>query len=164
MIQSTSLSESLERGLNDVYTEQFSDTVTKTFFTDSTQTTVHVVVVTFIREAIITSMEVNSQANRTIIAPFLDSLLLMSYTGIPKRKFPLRSTTTFTVALTATTAASANQYIITLNTTSLLVDEKNYSPMDLSDFFLTRAAANAGIGSTPTYLAAATTPNVPTAA
>ena len=98
--------------LNNMYSEQFDDAVAVSFFTDAVRTLVDPDAVTKIKKAIIDSIDSYSQANRTVIAPIINSLLLFAMVGKTQLQYPLQSTSTLTTALIATLAMNQNYLIV----------------------------------------------------
>ena len=114
-------SPALEDSLNNTYSEPLDDAAILPIFTDVQHTVVDTDAIAKIRVAIIDSITACSQADRTTIAPIVNSLLLFVMVGKPLRRYPLRSHATLTTALTAVLTNKQVNIVIFLNRTTLFV-------------------------------------------
>ena len=79
----------------------------------------------------------SSTADRTVVAPIVNGVLLFLRVGNPQRKYPLRTTGTMTTALTACVASAVPQVMIMLNPATVFVDPGNFTVMDFGGTSLT---------------------------
>ena len=103
----------------------------------------------------------SSTADRTIVAPFINSMLLFLKVGQPPRKYPIRSTATFTTALTAHVDINQTTVLIQVNPSTVFVDPDTFTIMDFGGLSLTRppvTRTGTGTGGGTTVVAATATP------
>ena len=145
-------SQTLADVLNNMYSEPFEDTTIDTFFTTAGRTTLATDIIVLLRAAIIDIIEATSQANHTVIAPIINSLILSVHVG--NQRFPLRTPATFTKSLLAVTTASKSAVVMSLNTVSLQVDCSRFNVLTFDGISIHGPVA--GVGTSPA--AAVTTP------
>ena len=73
--------ERFDNGLNNTYPEPFDAIVVNSIFTDTGRTAIATDVVANIRAAIIDIIEVTSQADRAVIAPIINCLIMSASIG-----------------------------------------------------------------------------------
>ena len=115
--------------LNNTYSEPFANTIAVRFFTNARRTTVAPDIITVLREAIIDTVLISSIADRTVVAPIINSMLLFAKCDNPSRKFPLQLPGTVTTAFDANVATPSNYFLIRLNPATFLIDPHNFTVM-----------------------------------
>ena len=98
--------------LNDIYSEPLEPTVVNNLFTTAAKTTVTPDVIATVRAGIVDTILFTSTADRIVIAPVINQMLIFATCGTPLKRFPIRSLATFTVALNATLATSSTSMIV----------------------------------------------------
>ena len=95
-------------------------------FTNVTRATVSVDAIAGIRNEIIDTILLTSTANRTVVAPIINHMLLSIKQGNPVRKYAVRTPSTLTTALNAVVAATGTRVVFHLNTTPVFVNPNTY--------------------------------------
>ena len=142
--------------LNAYYAEPFQQSLIDSLFTDNTRATVSPNVIPSIRAAIIDTIMITSTADRSVVAPIINSMFLFAYAGHPARKFPLRSSQTVTTALQATVAVTHTCFMIQLNTASVYVNPDAFTVLDFVGLSTT-PIRNTCVGANAAAAAAAAT-------
>ena len=152
--------------LNDIYSEPLEPAVVDNLFTTVAKTTVTPNAIATIRAGIVNTIRVTSTADRIVIVPIINQMLIFATCGTPTKRFPIRSPATFTAALNATIAAVHATRVIRFSTTLIYVDCNNFDAMiftgisltgPICDINFTVAGTDPGVVGAATY-AAATVP------
>ena len=152
------------KALNNTYSEPLDAPVLTSLFTDAGRTAVVPDVVPVLRAAIINTIMLSSTADRTVVAPMINSMLLFLKVGNPPRKYPVRSTGTLTTALTAHVTSATPIVLLHVNPSTVFVDTDHFTIMDFGGLSLirpVRPTANrtgAGTGAASYAAAITTTP------
>ena len=130
-------SETYHSGLNDLYSEPFDSAVVDALFTTAAKTIIAPNVIATVRAGVVDTVLLSSSADRTVVLPVINQMLLFMVCGIPGKRFPLRSPATFTTALDATIVSGHTTMIVRLSTTPIYVDCDNFDAMNFTGISLT---------------------------
>ena len=100
------------RGLNDTYSENFEDATIDCLFTTAGRTAVAADAITTLRNTLIDTVLLTSTADRSVVAPIFDQMLLFAQCGAPSRRYPIRTATSLTTILNATLAKTKTAVVI----------------------------------------------------
>ena len=123
--------------LNNTYAELFQNSVADWFFTNANNTAVAPNVITIIRTAIIDTIMILSTADCTIDAPIIIYIHLFTYGGIPFRKFPIQTASTFATALQAIITTTHVTVVFQLDTGNIYIALNNVTVRDFTGLSLT---------------------------
>ena len=134
-------------------------------FTDATRATASADPVAALRSAIVDVIQLSSTADRTITAPILNHMLISVRYGNPPRKYPIRSASTLTRALTAVVASNSTRVDFRLNPAPIFIIPDAYTVMTFDGMSttpfpnarVTGTGTNAAVTAAAAAAAAATT-------
>ena len=119
-----------------MYAEQFENLVVDRFSTNANHNTIVTDIVTIIRDAIIATLEVISQADCTTIEPTSNSLVLSCVHSKPLRLFLFCTPDQFRTVFGAVVVFNTPTVCIKLSTVSVFADCDTFSTMDLFRMFI----------------------------
>ena len=149
-------SKTYHNALNDLYSEPSDHAVVDNLFTTAAKTTIVPNVIATVRAGIVDTILFTSTADRILIAPVINQMLLFAVCRAPGKRFPLRSPTTFTAALDATLATGSTNMIVQLLTTPIYGDSNNFDAMNFTGILLTSPIRHINVGAGAGAVGAAT--------
>ena len=99
---------------------------------------------------------ISSTADRDIVAPIINQMLLFGYFGQPDRKYPLCSTATLTKALNVSVATNTTDVVVPLNPALAFVDPDNFAVMNFTGTSLSGSVRHINVTTAPDVVGAAT--------
>ena len=146
-------SEPLAVALDNTYSEPFEDATVVAFFTDTGRTALVPDIVARLCTAIIDIIDATSQADRAVIAPIINSLILG--VQVVTRQFLLRSPGTFRTALLAHIRPGRTSVVVSLNTVSLYIASSTFNALSFEGILTTAPPAGPPTVKAPTGTGAA---------
>ena len=99
---------------------------------------------------------ISSTADRTVVAPIINGMLLFVRASSPPRKLLILSNGTVTTALNAYVAANQTYVLLHLNPATVFVDQNNFTMMDFGGLLLTSPIRQVNITGVGTSFGATT--------
>ena len=157
----------LSSGLNNTYSKDFNDTIVARLFTNQSRIIVATDAVTNIRAAIVNTILVTSKADRPVVNPIINQMLLFGNFGNPPHRYPVRTPATLTKILNVSLATNKTTVVIMVNLTPIFVDTHVFNLMDFTGILvspITSTTTPTGAGAGANAAAAAGTTITPTQA